>query len=46
MKASPWPRRCSTTPTDDRDVWIALGQIYTRLRRWKDAEDALNKATP
>ena len=31
---------------DDQKVWIALGQIYTRLRRWKDAEDALNKATP
>jgi tetratricopeptide (TPR) repeat protein len=30
---------------DDREVWIALGQIYTRTRRWKDAEDALNKAT-
>jgi tetratricopeptide (TPR) repeat protein len=30
---------------DDQKVWIALGQIYTRLRRWKDAEEALNKAT-
>jgi tetratricopeptide (TPR) repeat protein len=30
---------------DDREVWIALGQIYTRLHRWKDAEEALNKAT-
>ena len=30
---------------DDQKVWIALGQIYTRIRRWKDAEDALNKAT-
>jgi tetratricopeptide (TPR) repeat protein len=29
----------------DREVWIALGQIYTRLHRWKDAEEALNKAT-
>lgn len=31
---------------DDQKVWIALGQIYTRTRHWKDAEDALNKATP
>jgi tetratricopeptide (TPR) repeat protein len=30
---------------DDQKVWIALGQMYTRLHRWKDAEDALNKAT-
>jgi tetratricopeptide (TPR) repeat protein len=31
---------------EDQKVWIALGQIYTRLHRWKDAEEALNKATP
>ncbi len=31
---------------DDREVWLALGQIYTRVHKWKDAEDALNKATP
>jgi tetratricopeptide (TPR) repeat protein len=31
---------------DDQKVWLSLGQIYTRTRRWKDAEDALNKATP
>ena len=31
---------------DDRGVWIALGQMDIRLRRWKDAEDALNKAEP
>lgn len=30
---------------DDREVWIALGQIYTRIHRWKEAEEALNKAT-
>ena len=30
---------------DDREVWIALGQIYTRTHQWKEAEDALNKAT-
>ncbi len=31
---------------DDRIVWIALGQMDVRLRRWKDAEDAFNKAEP
>lgn len=31
---------------DDRVVWIAMGQIDVRLRRWKDAEDAFNKAEP
>jgi tetratricopeptide (TPR) repeat protein len=31
---------------DDREVWVALGQIYTRIRKWKEAEDALSKATP
>ena len=30
---------------EDQKTWITLGQIYTRLRRWKDAEEALNKAT-
>ena len=30
--------------TDDRDVYLALSQIYARLRRWSDAEEALNKA--
>jgi tetratricopeptide (TPR) repeat protein len=30
----------------DRAVWLALGNMYTRLHRWKDAEDALAKATP
>ena len=34
-----------TNSNQDREVWIALGQIYTRIHRWKDAEDALNKAT-
>jgi tetratricopeptide (TPR) repeat protein len=32
--------------SDDQKVWITLGQIDTRIRRWKDAEEALNKATP
>ena len=31
---------------DDREVWIALAQIYTRIHKWKEAEEALNKATP
>jgi tetratricopeptide (TPR) repeat protein len=31
---------------DDRTVWIAIGQIDVRLRRWKDAEDCFNKAEP
>jgi tetratricopeptide (TPR) repeat protein len=29
---------------DDREVELALAQIYTRLRRWKDASDELDKA--
>lgn len=33
------------TNTDkDRVVWLTLAQMDTRLRRWKDAEDDLNKA--
>jgi len=28
----------------DRDVYLALSQIETRLRRWQDASDALDKA--
>jgi tetratricopeptide (TPR) repeat protein len=34
-----------TNSSQDREVWIALAQISTRLRRWKDAEESLNKAT-
>ena len=30
----------------DRLLWLKLGQFYTQLRRWKDAEDAYAKATP
>jgi tetratricopeptide (TPR) repeat protein len=29
---------------EDRPVWLTLGQVYTRIRRWKDADEALNKA--
>ena len=28
----------------DRKVWLDLAQMDTRLHRWKDAEDSLNKA--
>jgi tetratricopeptide (TPR) repeat protein len=29
----------------DRPVLFALGNMYTRLRRWKEADDVLSKAT-
>ena len=29
---------------EDRDILISLSNIYTRLKRWKDAEDTLAKA--
>ena len=29
---------------DDREVYIALSQMYTRLKRWPEAEEAINKA--
>ena len=29
---------------EDREVYLALSQIYGRLRRWSDAEDTLSKA--
>jgi Flp pilus assembly protein TadD len=28
----------------DRTVWLAIGQMDIRLRRWKDADDAFSKA--
>ncbi|HVZ83542.1 MAG TPA: tetratricopeptide repeat protein, partial [Terracidiphilus sp.] len=28
----------------DRAIWLEIAQIDTRVHRWKDAEDALNKA--
>jgi len=31
---------------DDRQVWLAIGQMSVRAHRWKDAEDAFNKAEP
>jgi tetratricopeptide (TPR) repeat protein len=30
---------------DDRDIYLAISQIYARLRRWSDAEQALDKAS-
>ena len=32
--------------SDDRSVYFSLGNMNTRLRRFKEAEDALAKATP
>ncbi len=29
---------------DDQDIWIAIADINRRLKRWKDAEDAVAKA--
>lgn len=29
---------------EDRDVYVRLGIIYTRAKRWSDAQEALNKA--
>jgi predicted Zn-dependent protease len=29
---------------DDREVYVALSQMYGRLKRWKEAETALDKA--
>ncbi len=34
------------TPDQQRGVWLALAQMNVRLHRWKDAEDALDKAEP
>ena len=31
---------------EQRGVWLAIGQMNVRLRRWKDAEDAFDKAEP
>ncbi len=39
-------RALLTNKSDDRTVWLALAQMDIRLRRWKDAEDALDKADP
>ena len=45
MPQLPASRRCSrASPADDREVWIALAQMYSRLRRYPEAEKALAKA--
>jgi Tfp pilus assembly protein PilF len=31
-------------PVEDRQAWLTLAQMYSRLRRWKDAEDAVAQA--
>jgi tetratricopeptide (TPR) repeat protein len=31
---------------EQRAIWLAIGQMDVRLRRWKDAEDAFNTADP
>lgn len=33
-------------PDEQRAVWLAIGQMNVRLRRWKDAGDAFDKAEP
>lgn len=33
-----------TNSDKDRAVWLEIAQIATRVRRWKDADEALNKA--
>jgi len=30
--------------SEDREVYIALSQMYSRLKRWQEADEALNKA--
>jgi len=34
------------TPDEQRGVWFAIAQMNIRLKRWKDAEDALDQAEP
>jgi len=34
------------SPDEQRGVWFAIGQMDVRLRRWKDASDAFDKAEP
>ncbi len=35
-----------TNTPDDRMVWVAMAQMDIRLRRWKDADEALDKVEP
>ena len=32
--------------SEDRQVWLAMGQMCVRAHKWKEAEDAFNKAEP
>lgn len=34
-----------TGKADDREVYITLAQMYSRLKRWPEAEEALDKAS-
>ena len=36
----------AATPDEQRGIWFAIGQMNVRLRRWKDAEEALDKGEP
>jgi tetratricopeptide (TPR) repeat protein len=36
----------NASPDEQRATWLAIGQMDVRLRRWKDAEDAFDKAEP
>ncbi len=33
-----------TGAPEDREVWTALAQMYSRLKRWKDAQEAIGRA--
>jgi len=35
-----------TNTGEDRQVWLALGQLYVRAHRWAEAGDAFDKAEP
>jgi tetratricopeptide (TPR) repeat protein len=37
-------RSLLTGKSEDRDVYVRLAIMYTRLKRWNDAESSLNKA--
>lgn len=37
-------RSLLTGKSDDRDIYVRLAIMYTRLKRWSDAEESLNKA--
>ncbi len=37
-------RSMLTGKPDDREIYVTLSQINTRLKRWKEAEESLNKA--